>query len=360
MDLRHVDSHCRILNGFLLWFDGQVHGGARRFGLYRQNGSQEGILCNESRQPLVAPPASLNMPPGVFIPASIDPNLILASPKAMELLHSLSPQQMQDSLREFDDAMRSKGGKVRNITAYLIGVFKCYVNVNCKQRKSGAPIMTEGLQKIVDTGFCTKAEISDPKVEQKIKMLNEHDAVLAVDEFVILLATLPPFSIVIRWVMVGNRGIREGGKLDVMIVVWIMIVIGTVGVLPGIRMMMIDAVIGAGAIAVIVMIIAVLLHLIGTTEDVVVVIDLVPGLVIASMAMVVEEGEIDIVVAVVVGGLVVLGLHLLNAMGAGTHTPTITVSINTVAMPIPNTEVLVILLPMLLLDFTLISSNHHK
>jgi hypothetical protein len=125
-------------------------------------------------------------------------------------------------------------------------------------------------------------------------------------------------------------------------------------------MMMIDAVIGAGAIAVIVMIIAVLLHLIGTTEDVVVVIDLVPGLVIASMAMVVEEGEIDIVVAVVVGGLVVLGLHLLNAMGAGTHTPTITVSINTVAMPIPNTEVLVILLPMLLLDFTLISSNHHK
>jgi hypothetical protein len=160
--------------------------------------------------------------------------------------------------------------------------------------------------------------------------------------------------------MVGNRGIREGDKLDVMIVVWIVIVIGTVGVLPGIRMMMIDAVIGAGAIAVIVMIIAVLLHLIGTTEDVVVVIDLVPGLVIASMAMVVEEGEIDIVVAVVVGGLVVLGLHLLNAMGAGTHTPTITVSINTVAMPIPNTEVLVILLPMLLLDFTLISSNHHK
>jgi len=179
-------------------------------------------------------------------------------------------------------------------------------------------------------------------------------------QFVILLATLQAFSIVIRWVMVGNRGIREGGKLDVMVVVWIMIVIGTVGVLPGIRMMMIDAVIGAGAIAVIVMIIAVLLHLIGTTEDVVVVIDLVPGLVIASMAMVVEEGEIDIVVAVVVGGLVVLGLHLLNAMGAGTHTPTITVSINTVAMPIPNTEVLVILLPMLLLDFTLISSNQHK
>jgi len=181
-------------------------------------------------------------------------------------------------------------------------------------------------------------------------------------QFVILLATLQAFSIVIRWVMVGNRGIREGDKLDVMIVVWIVIVIGTVGVLPGIRMMMIDAVIGAGAIAVIVMIIAILLHLIGTTEDAVVVIDLVPGLVIASMAMVVEEGEIDMVVAVgvVVGGLVVLGLHPLDAMGAGTHTPTITVPINTVAMPIPSTEVLLILLPMLLLDFTLISSNQHK
>lgn len=132
----------------------------------------------------------LNLPPGVFVPQSIDQNLILASPKAMELLHSLSPKQMQDSLMEFDEAMRSKAGKVRNITAYLIGVFKRYVNVNSKQRKSGAPVMTEGLtpivrvtiQKMVDSGFCTKAEVSDPKVEQKLKMLSEHDAVLAIDE----------------------------------------------------------------------------------------------------------------------------------------------------------------------------------
>ena len=138
----------------------------------------------------VAPASALNLPPGVFIPQSIDQNLILASPKAMELLHSLSPKQMQDSLKEFDEAMRSKAGKVRNITAYLIGVFKRYVNVNSKHRKSGAPVMLEGLtpivrvtlQKMVDSGFCTKADVSDPKVEQKLKMLSEHDAVLAIDE----------------------------------------------------------------------------------------------------------------------------------------------------------------------------------
>jgi len=135
------------------------------------------------------PHSVLNLPPGVVLPPSVDPNLILSSQKAVQLLHTLTPKQMQDSLNEFDEAIRNKTGKVRNVTAYLIGVFKRYVNVNSKERKSGAPVMKEGLtpvirvtlQKMIDSGFCTKADLTD-KVEQKLKMLSEHDALLAIDE----------------------------------------------------------------------------------------------------------------------------------------------------------------------------------
>jgi hypothetical protein len=135
------------------------------------------------------PSSVLNLPPGVTLPPSVDPSLILSSQKAVQLLHTLTPKQMQDSLNEFDEAVRIKGTKVRNVTAYLIGVFKRYVNVNSKERKSGAPVMKDGLtpvirvtlQKMIDSGFCTKADLTE-KVEQKLKMLSEHDALLAIDE----------------------------------------------------------------------------------------------------------------------------------------------------------------------------------
>lgn len=147
-------------------------------------------LNNPNASNVVSLPSSvLNLPPGVTLPPSIDPSLILSSQKAVQLLHTLTPKQMQDSLNEFDEAIRNKGGKVRNVTAYLIGVFKRYVNVNSKERKSGAPVMKEGLtpvirvtlQKMIDSGFCTKADLTE-KVEQKLKMLSEHDALLAIDE----------------------------------------------------------------------------------------------------------------------------------------------------------------------------------
>lgn len=135
------------------------------------------------------PSSVLNLPPGVTLPPSVDPSLILSSQKAVQLLHTLTPKQMQDSLNEFDEAVRIKGTKVRNVTAYLIGVFKRYVNVNSKERKSGAPVMKDGLtpvirvtlQKMIDSGFCTKTDLTE-KVEQKLKMLSEHDALLAIDE----------------------------------------------------------------------------------------------------------------------------------------------------------------------------------
>lgn len=133
--------------------------------------------------------AAINLPPGVFLPNSMDPNILLNSSKASQLLHQLAPSQMQAALNEFDEAMRNKGDKVRNTTAYLVGVFKRYVNVNSKERHTGAPVMGPDLtpivkvtlQKMVDSGFCTQAELND-NVKQKLGMLSEHDAVLAIDE----------------------------------------------------------------------------------------------------------------------------------------------------------------------------------
>ena len=136
---------------------------------------------------------SLNLPPGVIIPPTLNPTPFVSSPKAMELLMSLTPQQMTEALAELDQAINSKGASnIRSLTGYSIGVFKRYHNVNSKQRKNGDPVMTDGLtpvvrvslQKMVDNGYCTKAEVSDPKIDQKLRMLSEHDALLAIDELV--------------------------------------------------------------------------------------------------------------------------------------------------------------------------------
>jgi len=140
---------------------------------------------------------------------------------------------MQAALNEFDEAMKNKGDKVRNTTAYLVGVIKRYVNVNTKERKSGAPVMGDEvtpiikvtLQKMVDMGFCTQAELSDA-VTAKLKMLSEHDAVLAIDE----LSSVPRETIrnfpsyfmgILNRYMRGEaqQGMglnnRNGGKMDV-------------------------------------------------------------------------------------------------------------------------------------------------
>ena len=44
------------------------------------------------------------------------------------------------------------------------------------------PVVKVTLQKMVDSGFCTQAELSHDKVKLKLGMLSEHDAVLAMDE----------------------------------------------------------------------------------------------------------------------------------------------------------------------------------
>lgn len=132
---------------------------------------------------------AISLPPGVTLPPTMDPNILRNSSKASQMLLQLSPTQMQAALDEFDEAMRNKGDRVRNTTAYLVGVVKRYVNVNTKERQTGAPIMGADLtpivkvtlQKMVDSGYCTQAELND-NVKQKLGMLSEHDAVLAIDE----------------------------------------------------------------------------------------------------------------------------------------------------------------------------------
>ncbi len=129
------------------------------------------------------------IPPGVNMPSSMDPNVLFTSDRAVQLIQKLTPNQMQAALDEYADAMKQKGGKVRNPTAYLVGVIKRYVTVNSKERKSGAssmgedvtPVVKVTLQKLIDNGFCTQNDLGE-KVMSKLKMLSEHDALLAINE----------------------------------------------------------------------------------------------------------------------------------------------------------------------------------
>mgnify|MGYP007045319054 CR=1 FL=1 len=69
---------------------------------------------------------SLNLPPGVIIPPTLDPTPFVSSPKAMELLMSLTPQQMTDAssrsgLQHYSMLPHSHGCKLLN-TSVLLGV----------------------------------------------------------------------------------------------------------------------------------------------------------------------------------------------------------------------------------------------
>jgi len=132
----------------------------------------------------------LNLPDGVSLPPTMDPTILFTSDRAMTLMNELNPSQVQAALNEFDEAMRNKGGKVRNAQAYLVGVIKRYLHVNRKERSSvGAPSMGQEvtpvvkvtLQKLIDSNFCTQVDLSN-NVMAKLKMLSEHDALLAINE----------------------------------------------------------------------------------------------------------------------------------------------------------------------------------
>ena len=153
------------------------------------NGNGNAPPHNNNSNMNMNPHPHISLPPGVHLPPIMDPQIFLNSSRATELLASLPPKQQQAALDEFADAMQTKGRTVRNTTAYFVGVVKRYVNVNSKERTGGAamgdeltPIVKVTLQKMVNSGFCTQAELSNDKVNLKLGMLSEHDAVLAMDE----------------------------------------------------------------------------------------------------------------------------------------------------------------------------------
>ena len=75
-----------------------------------------------------SPPTSLlHLPPAVLLPESMHPDSILTNPVIAELLHSLSPIQIKDSLDEFCNEVRFKQGKVRNIIGDLDEFLKRYI-----------------------------------------------------------------------------------------------------------------------------------------------------------------------------------------------------------------------------------------
>jgi hypothetical protein len=64
--------------------------------------------------------STLSLPSGVVIPAGIDANVLYSSERIMSMLMQLSPPQIQAALNEFDEAIRNKGDKVRNIQVSVL------------------------------------------------------------------------------------------------------------------------------------------------------------------------------------------------------------------------------------------------
>mmetsp|Transcript_43600 Transcript_43600/g.91637 ORF Transcript_43600/g.91637 Transcript_43600/m.91637 type:complete len:187 (+) Transcript_43600:457-1017(+) len=66
----------------------------------------------------------LILPEGVTLPPSVTPNMI--DGRLRRTFLDLTPTQMKEILAEYDDAVREKGGEIRNRNAYLFGVVKRY------------------------------------------------------------------------------------------------------------------------------------------------------------------------------------------------------------------------------------------
>jgi hypothetical protein len=67
---------------------------------------------------------SLCLPDGIQLPPTVTPGMI--DGRLRRAFFDLTPSQMREVLTEFDDAVRDKGGEIRNHTAYLFGVVKRY------------------------------------------------------------------------------------------------------------------------------------------------------------------------------------------------------------------------------------------
>lgn len=113
--------------------------------------------------------------------------------KTLDNLRSLKDVKLiNDALKEYDDAVKLNGNSIRHHGAYLLGVVKRYVSVQERAARSGGasipmgneltPPVHQRLQKLVKDGFCTSVETRDDKVQAKLKMLSEKDALAAIEE----------------------------------------------------------------------------------------------------------------------------------------------------------------------------------
>ncbi len=140
-------------------------------------------------------PAAYGLPKGTIIPASIREDIMRQSGgKLLETLRGLGDVNLiNDALQEYDDAVQLKGSEIRNHGAYLFGVVKRYVAVKERALRSGGasvpmgqeltPPVHQRLQKLVKDGFCTPEELTkNEKVQSKLRMLSEKDALAAIEE----------------------------------------------------------------------------------------------------------------------------------------------------------------------------------
>ena len=141
--------------------------------------------------------AKYGLPKGTHIPSSITDDVMKQSGgKMLETLRGLrSVSLINDALKEYDDAVQLKGASIRNHGAYLFGVVKRYASVQERAARAGTnganlpmgneltPPVHQRLQKLVLDGFCTHEELTkNDKVQSKLKMLSEKDALSAIEE----------------------------------------------------------------------------------------------------------------------------------------------------------------------------------
>jgi hypothetical protein len=145
---------------------------------------------SDSDTPPDAVAARFGLPAGVTVPKSVL-NSNLLQGRLLETLRGLPMNSINDVLLEYDDAVQMKGESIRNHGAYLYGVIKRYVSVQERaqtgESQGMGPFLTlaviQRLETLVKENFCTNDEMNE-KLKNRIGMLSEKDAMLAIDELV--------------------------------------------------------------------------------------------------------------------------------------------------------------------------------
>lgn len=131
---------------------------------------------------------ALVLPDGVVLPPTVTPQMLEG--RLRRAFFELNPAQMKECLSEYNDAVKEKGAEIRNHAAYLFGVVKRYKTIH-ERSFSDPNALPQGkeltdqvkirLGALVASGFCTADEV-DGKINERMKMLSEKDALDAIDE----------------------------------------------------------------------------------------------------------------------------------------------------------------------------------